>query len=38
MKSLEQVVDAAVADGHTPGLVVSVANRDGVIFDYAYLQ
>ena len=24
MNSLDQVVDAAVADGHTPGLVVAV--------------
>lgn len=35
MESLERVVDAAVADGHTPGLVVAVANRDGVIFERA---
>ena len=35
MHSLDSVVEKAVADGHTPGLVVSVANRDGVTYEGA---
>ena len=35
MKSLEQAVDAAVANGNTPGLVVAVADRSGVRFEKA---
>lgn len=35
MNSLDQVVDAAVADGHTPGLVVAAARRSGVVYERA---
>lgn len=35
MKNLQAVLDAAVADGHTPGIVASVADRGGVVFEGA---
>lgn len=35
MKSLDPVLEAAVADGHTPGLVVGVADRNGVVYEGA---
>lgn len=35
MEALNRVLETAIEDGHTPGLVVSVADRNGVIFEGA---
>ncbi len=35
MKSLDKAVEAAVSEGRTPGVVVSVATRDGVVYSNA---
>lgn len=35
MQSLDAILDAAVAEGRTPGIVVSVATRGGVVYENA---
>ncbi|MEO1611171.1 MAG: serine hydrolase domain-containing protein [Pseudomonadota bacterium] len=35
MQALDRVLESAIEDGHTPGLVVSVADRNGVVYENA---
>ncbi|MEL7465715.1 MAG: serine hydrolase domain-containing protein [Pseudomonadota bacterium] len=35
MQALDRVLESAIEDGHAPGLVVSVADRNGVIYENA---
>lgn len=35
MKALDRILEVSVAEGHTPGVMVGVATRDGVVYEGA---